>query len=459
LTRENWVSRVGFILAAAGSAVGLGNIWRFPYVAGEGGGAAWIIVYLLIVLIIGYPMMVTEISLGRSSQRNVLGTFKSLAPKTPWWLVGALTVLTSVVILSYYSVVAGWSLSYVFETALGNMGPGVDFEDAFFGHITSVWPPIIWHAIFMLLTVGIIAAGVVKGIQRWVQILWPVMGVLLVILLVRALTLPGAGEGLGWYLIPDFSQLDAGSFVAAIGQAFFTLSLAMGVIITYGSYLAKKEEIPGSGGYIVGMDTGIAILAGLVIFPAVFAQGLSPDAGPGLAFITLPEVFAEIPWAGALFGTLFFIILSVAALTSAISLLEVSVSWLIDEKNWTRIKSAVTMGIIIFVLGLPPTLGYSVWEGVSFKPVAPDLLDFYEFLAEHVFLCVGGLLTSIFAGYVWGAKKVQDEANSGVAEGKFKIGNWFIPILKYVIPIIIAVILILGTIEIIWPEILPWDPV
>ncbi len=455
--RESWVSRLGFILAAAGSAVGLGNIWRFPYIAGEGGGAAWVIVYLIIVLIIGYPMMVTEISLGRASRKNVVGMFKELAPNTPWWLVGALTILTSVLILSYYSVVAGWSLAYIFESALSNLGRDVDYADAFMGHITSVWPPIIWHAVFMVLTVGIVAAGIVKGIQRWVTFLWPVMGVLLVILLIRAVTLPGAGEGLGWYLIPDFGDLTAGAFVAAIGQAFFTLSLAMGIIITYGSYLRREDEIPGSGGYVVLMDTGIAILAGFIIFPGVFAMGLDPGAGAGLAFITLPGVFAEIPVAGPFFGTLFFILLSVAALTSAISLLEVSVAWLIDEKNMKRSSAAITMGTIIFLLGLLPTLGYSTLDHVSFEPIAGDILDFMEFLAENVFLAIGGLLTAIFAGHVWGEHKAREEINYGVKKGKFTIGNWYAPILKYVIPVIIIVILIVSTIEWIAPEILPWD--
>ncbi len=457
MTRESWVSRMGFILAAAGSAVGLGNIWRFPYVAGEGGGAAWIIIYLILVLIIGYPMMVTEISLGRASQRNVLGTFKSLAPNTPWWLLGALGVLTSVVILSYYSVIGGWSLAYIFESALGGLGEGTDFADVFMSHIGSVWGPIIWHAVFMLICVGIIAGGVVKGIQRWVSILWPVMGVLLIVLVVRAVTLPGAGEGLAWYLIPEFGDITAGSIIAAVGQVFFTLSLAMGIIITYGSYFTKKDEIPGSAAYVVGMDTAVAIIAGFAIFPAVFAMGFDPGEGAGLAFITLPAIFAEIPVGGMIFGTLFFILLSAAAVTSAISLLEVSASWLIDEYNWKRGKAAVLMGVIIFIIGLPSTLGYSVLEGVTIEAIAPELLDVFDWIAYHVFLPLGGILTAIFAGYVWGAKKTKDEANTAEVKGRLSIGNWFIPVLKYVLPIIILIIMIFGFIETFWPEILPWE--
>ncbi len=457
MARESWASRLGFILAAAGSAVGLGNIWRFPYVAGEGGGAAWIIVYLILVLIIGYPMMVTEVSLGRAAQKNVWGTFKELAPNTPWWLVGALGVLTSIVILSYYSVIGGWSLAYIFHSAFSSVGPGTEFDVFFIEHITDVWVPIIWHAVFMLICVGIIAGGVVKGIQRWVQILWPVMGVLLIVIVIRGVTLPGAAEGLSWYLVPDFGDLTAGAFTAAVGQVFFTLSLAMGIIITYGSYFNKQDEVPGSAGYVVGLDTAVAIIAGFAIFPAVFAMGFDPGEGAGLAFITLPAIFAEIPWGGAFFGTLFFILLSAAAVTSAISLLEVSASWLIDEFNFKRSSAAILMGVIIFLIGLPSTLGYSLLEGVTIEAIAPELLDVFDWIAYHIFLPIGGLLTAIFAGHVWGAKKAQEEANTGVKAGKFKIGDWYVPILKYLLPIVIFIILVLGFIETFAPEILPWE--
>jgi len=458
LARENWVSRIGFVLAAAGSAVGLGNIWRFPYVAGEGGGAAWIIVYLIMVLIIGYPIMVTEISLGRASNRNVLGTFKALAPNTPWWLVGALGVLTSIVILSYYSVIGGWSLAYVFQTGLiDNLYESIETTDELFGaNVGQVWAPIIWQAIFMVMCVGIIAAGVVKGIQRWVQYLWPVMGVLLIVIVIRGVTLPGASEGLEWYLVPDFSDLTAGAVTAAMGQVFFTLSLAMGIIITYGSYFSKKDEIPGSAGYVVGLDTAVAIIAGFAIFPAVFAMGFDPGHGAGLAFVTLPAIFAEIPVAGELFGTLFFILLSAAALTSAISILEVSASWLIDEYNWARGKAAAVMGVIIFIIGVPTALGFSAWDGIHWEAIDAGLLDIYDFAAYHILLPVGALFTAIFAGHIWGAKKVQEEANHAEKPGS-KIGNWFIPLLKYVLPIIILIFLVLGFIEQVWPEILPYD--
>ncbi|MGM0421153.1 MAG: sodium-dependent transporter, partial [Bacillota bacterium] len=246
--REHWTSRLGFVLAAAGSAVGLGNIWRFPYVTGTNGGAAFLVLYLIAIIFIGYPVMVTEMTLGRKSQRNPVGAFKSLAPDTPWWLVGGLGVLTGFVILSYYSVVAGWSLAYIFK-AIGGFVPDMAFADLFVEHISGVGVPIFWHAVFMALTIGIISAGVVDGIQRAVKILMPVLFVLLLVLIGRSLTLEGAGAGLEFFLTPDFGAITAQTFMDAIAQAFFTLSLGMGAMITYGSYLSEKDNIGDNAAY------------------------------------------------------------------------------------------------------------------------------------------------------------------------------------------------------------------
>ncbi len=439
--REKWTSKVGFVLAAAGSAVGLGNIWRFSYVTGTNGGAAFVIIYLVAIVLIGYPMMVTEVAIGRKSEKNPVGAFKALAPNTPWWLVGALGVFSGFVILSFYSVVAGWSVAYIFKAIAGFI-PDTDFAGVFVEHITSTGAPIIWHAIFMVLTAGIIAAGVVKGIQRWVKILMPVLFILLIILVLRALTLPGAGEGIAFYLAPRFGDVTAGTLLAAIGQAFFTLSLGMGAMITYGSYLSNQENIADNGGWVVGLDTAIAIVAGFAIFPAVFAFGFDPAAGPGLVFITLPAVFAEMP-AGSLFGFIFFVLLSVAALTSAISLLEVVVAWLVDEKDWPRVKAAVSMGIVIFVIGLPTTLGFGVWGDV--RIIGMEILDFYDFLASELALPIGGALTAIFAGHVWKARTVVDETNS--PPGAIKIGNWYGVLIKYVIPIAVFLVLLFTLID------------
>ncbi len=441
--REQWGSRLGFILAAAGSAVGLGNIWRFPYVTGTNGGAAFLIIYLVAIVLIGYPMMVTEVGIGRRTQRNPVGAFKALAPDTPWWLVGALGVLTGFVILSYYSVVAGWSLSYIFK-AIAGFTPEMAFDEVFVGHISQIGEPILWHLIFMALCVGIIAAGVVKGIQRWVKLLMPVLAVLLVVVALRALTLPGAAEGVAFYLQPDFSEVTGTTFLDAIGQSFFTLSLGMGAMITYGSYLKKEDTVPGNGAYVVGADTAIAIIAGFAIFPAVFALGLEPGAGAGLTFITLPAVFAEIP-AGSFFAFLFFVLLSIAALTSAISLMEVVVAWITDEKGMPRKTATILVGAISFIVGIPTVLGYSVLSDVTF--LGFDLLDTYDWIANAIMLPVGGLLTAIFAGYVWTAKKAQEDFNN--PPSRIVLGNWYGVMIKLIVPIAIIIVLVFGIIDVV----------
>ncbi|HHX77085.1 MAG TPA: sodium-dependent transporter, partial [Firmicutes bacterium] len=285
-TREHWGSRVGFILAAAGSAIGLGNIWRFPYITGTNGGAAFVIIYLLAIALIGYPLMVAEISLGRKSQKNPIGAFLAMAPDTPWWLVGALGVFAGFLILSYYSVVAGWAVAYIFKS-IG--GFATDTQTLFFSTIgvdvgegADFITPLIWHGVFMAMTIGIIAAGVVKGIQRSVKILMPLLFILLLILVVRSVTLPGAAAGVSYYLKPDFSAITGRSFLAAVAQSFFTLSLGMGAMITYGSYLNKEENIGDNAAWVVSLDTLVAFLAGFAVFPAVFALGLEPGQGPGL---------------------------------------------------------------------------------------------------------------------------------------------------------------------------------
>ncbi|KAB2952389.1 sodium-dependent transporter [Heliorestis acidaminivorans] len=439
--REQWASRFGFILAAAGSAVGLGNIWRFSYVAGDQGGAAFVLIYLIAIILIGYPLMVTEIAIGRKTQQSPIGAFKSLAPDTPWWLTGALGVLAAFVILSFYSVVAGWSLAYTFK-AIGGFVPGLDYETIFVEHITDVFAPIFWHALFMILTLLVITAGVVKGIQRWAKILMPMLFVILIALVLRGLTLEGASAGVSFYLSPDFGEITGETFLTALGQAFFTLSLGMGVLITYGSYLPKRENVSDSAGWVIGMDTMVALLAGFAIFPAVFSLGFDPAGGVGLAFITLPAVFAEMPW-GGFFGFLFFLLLSIAALTSAFSLLEVVVAWLIDEKGWDRIKASLLVGFIIFLLGLPPTLGYSLLSHVNI--LGMDILDTYDFISGNILLPLGGLLTSIFAGYVWKSKNVIAEANN--PKGKIIFGEWYGYIIQYLLPLAIGAVLIWGIVD------------
>lgn len=434
--RGNWQSQIGFVAAAAGSAIGLGNIWRFPYMVGRYGGAAFVLVYLVIIIFIGVPIMNSELLIGRKSERNAVGAFKVLAPGTPWFIVGAMGILAGFIILSYYSVVAGWAVAYIFKSG-AYMAAGAETADVFVGHITSPVTPIIWHAIFMAMCIGIVAIGIEKGIEKYSKILMPMLVLVLLVLIIRSITLPGAGKGLAFYLKPDFSKLSAEGILAALGQAFFTLSLGMGCMIVYGSYLRKKEDIPTNSYYIAGADTLIAFLAGFAIFPAVFAFGLEPGAGPGLTFITLPAVFAAMGPVGHFFGILFFFLLTIAALTSAISLLEVVSAYFIDEAKWNRKKAVWIMGIIIFLLGVPSSLGQGVWSGVKIIG-GRDILDSLDFLANNTLLPLGGFLLCIFIGWFWGTNKATEEANIGAKS--IKLGTTYSFLIKYVIPIAIFIV-------------------
>lgn len=440
--RGNWKSTFGFLLAAAGSAIGLGNIWRFPYVVGTNGGAAFVFIYLIAVVLVGYPMMVTELTIGREAQKNPVGAFKKLAPNTPWWLAGALGVLAGFVILSFYSVVAGWALSYFFKAITGRLAEGTDFINLFMYHVSHPVIPIIWHGLFMGLTILVIACGIVKGIERWAKILMPLLLGLIIILVIRSVTLPGSAEGLLFYLKPDFSAITAQTILSALGQSFFTLSLGMGAMLTYGSYLSRKETIGDNAAWIIGLDTGIAIIAGFAILPAVFALGFDPAAGGGLAFITLPGVFATMP-GGTFFGSLFFLLLSIAALTSAFSLLEVVTSWLVDEYKWKRKKAAIILGIVIFALGIPASLSFGVLEHLKIGDMI--FFDFLDFMQESIILPLGALLAALFAGYIWKAKKTRHAANNPA--GIIKLGVWFDILIRYIVPLGIIIVMVFGLID------------
>lgn len=441
--REQWGSRLGFIFAAAGSAIGLGNIWRFPTVVGQSGGGAFIIVYLLIIFIIGIPLMIGELAIGRRGKRNIVGAFKEIKPGSPWWIIGALGVIAGFVILSYYSVIAGWSVSYIFKFLTGQfagLGAG-DSSDVFGQLVSSPVEPLIWHGVFMAMTIGIVIFGIDKGIERASKIMMPVLFFLLIALAIRSLTLDGAMEGLRWYLTPDFSAINISIVLGALGQVFFSLSLGMGAIMTYGSYLADDNDIPNSAILISVADLSIAILAGLIIIPAVFAFGFAPEAGPPLIFITLPAVFGSMP-AGNFVGALFFLLLTIAALTSAISLLEVPVSYVIDELKWNRKKAAVIVGLTIFVIGIPSSLSMGIWGEILFFGM--PFLDFMDFFSSYLLLPIGGFLTAIFVGWIWGSKGAFGELKKeGVNFGLR--GPWF-AVVKYILPIVLLYILITGLI-------------
>ncbi len=437
--RGQWSSRMGFIFAAAGSAIGLGNIWRFPYVVGENGGAAFVLLYVVFVVVIGLPYMFAELALGRSVQRNPVGSIEAIVPGSWWKWVGFLGVLTGVGILSFYGVVAGWTVGYIFKMAMGN------FTD-FTSFIANPWPVLGLFALFIFITASIVYGGVEGGIERWSKILMPVLLVLLLGLIIYANTLDGASRGLTFYLKPDFSKINGSIALQALGQAFFSLSLGMGLMITYGSYLSKEENIITSGIYIGLFDTAIAIMAGLIIFPALFAMGESPTAGPALVFVVLPKLFANMP-GGVLIGVLFFILLSIAALTSTISLLEVPVAYLVDEFKFPRKKIVWPAALFTFIIGIPSALSQGAvdfFTNLGWLPralSAPDVLSHMSFLWGTFSLAFGALMLSIFVGWVWGTDKASNEIVQG---SPFFIKTKFIWafMIRYFIPVVIFILLL-----------------
>jgi len=443
--RDHWGSKMAFILAAAGSAVGLGNIWGFPTVASQNGGAAFLVVYLVAVALIGAPVMLAELVIGRRTERNPVGAFKALAPGTPWFLVGGIGVLAGVVILSFYSVIAGWTMAYVIKAATGAFRAGADTGAIFNSVAGSALPAIGWHLAFMVLTVLVVVGGVRDGIERWTKILMPALVVILLLLVLRAVTLSGAGPGLEFYFRPDFSAIDGGVVLAAIGQAFFSLSLGMGAMITYGSYISKRDDLTSSAGWVVGFDTAIAIMAGLIIFPTLFHAGLEPGAGgPGMVFVVLTSLLSSIPpdpWGGTVFGVLFFTLLMVAALTSSISLLEVATAWMVDEKGMSRKRASITIAAVAFLLGIPSALANGAVPWLSSLPgIGMDFLSFLFMIFGQYALVVGALLISIFAGWVWGVRNAGEEVRAN--DGKFPLGRTWSFLIRFLCPIAITSLLV-----------------
>jgi NSS family neurotransmitter:Na+ symporter len=433
--RGYWGSGLGFVLAVVGSAIGLGNIWRFPTEAGQNGGGAFVLVYVIATFLIGVPVMLAELALGRKTQRNPVGAYRSLAPGSGWGLAGGLGVLTGLIILSYYSVVAGWTLKYIWVAVSGSLhGATPEAIGATFnGFIQDPVAVLICHLLFMLLTIRIVMGGIQGGIERAAKILMPVLFGLLLLLVVRSLTLPGASEGLSFYLKPDFGKLDVVVILKAVSQAFFSLSLGMGAIITYGSYLSPKQDLVSSALYVSFFDFFIAFLAGLAIFPALFSvPGLAPDVGPGLIFVVLPNIFNTIPL-GNLFGAAFFILLAIAALTSAISMLEVVVAFTIDEFGWSRRRAAIGAGSVIFLLGIPSALGNGAVVFFS------GTLDFANQYFGGMALVVGALLVSLFVGWKWGVGNAVEELERG--RGTFRFGKAWGFLIRFVCPLAILMIL------------------
>ncbi len=440
--RESFGSRFGIIAAAAGSAVGLGNIWKFPYVAGQNGGGAFLFVYLLFIIAIGLPVMLAEFSIGRRAQRNAIGSFKKLAPGSPWYLVGVMGVAAAFLILSFYSAVAGWTLEYIIK-ALTNAFAGRDETDLnlmFGSFISGTWRPLFWQLLFMVLTAWIVMAGIKKGIEKYTKVLMPLLVLMIVVLCIRSVTLPGSREGLAFLFRPDFSKLTADAVLSALGQAFFSLSLGMGTLITYGSYIGKNNNLTGTVIQVSAADTIIAVMAGIAIFPAVFAFGIDPAEGPGLVFITLPGIFQQMH-GGYFFALIFFILLAVAALTSSISILEVVVAYLIEELNLARRKATILAGVMITILGVFCTLSFGVLSEVTiFGMVIFDLMDF---TSSNILLPLGGLFIVLFIGWYLGAGPARREISN---DGALRLGYFpvFMFLVKFIAPFAIALVFIYG---------------
>jgi NSS family neurotransmitter:Na+ symporter len=449
--RGSWGSRVGFILAAAGSAVGLGNIWGFPTKVGQGGGAAFVVVYLLCVALVCAPIMIAELALGRGSQRAPVGAYKFFRPRSRWWLVGALGVAAGFGILSFYSVIAGWTVAYIWYTATGSMGGSPEEISNAFSAFTANGPLNIFLTFaFLAITAASILGGVRSGIERVSKTLMPALFALLVFLAMRAVTLPGAAEGLAYYLRPDFSKvLHISVISSAMGQAFFSLSLGMGAMITYGSYLSKKESIAHGALWVVALDTTIALLAGLIIFPSGFSiEGFDPSSsGVGLIFLVLPNLFSTLP-GGALFGTAFFILLALAALTSTISLLEVPVSHFIDEHGWPRRKAVLAITAGTALLAIPSALSNGAVASLSSFAAAfgGNFLGLMAKVWNDFALPIGGFLTAVFVGYIWKTDSAMEEL---LAENAwFPYPRLWGVLIRFVAPVAIGAIILVT----VWPQ-------
>ena len=443
--RGNFGSKLGVILASAGSAVGLGNIWRFPYETGNHGGAAFILIYLGCILLLGLPIMIAEFLIGRHSQANTARAYQILAPGTQWRWVGRMGVLAGFLILGYYSVVAGWTLEYIFE-AVSNSFAGktpAEFISSFQSFSSNPWRPALWLTLFLLATHFIIVKGVEKGIEKSSKIMMPTLFIIILILVGCSVTLPGAGKGIEFLLKPDFSKVDGNVFLGAMGQAFFSLSLGMGCLCTYASYFSKNTNLTRTAFSVGIIDTFVAVLAGFIIFPAAFSVGIQPDAGPSLIFITLPNVFQQafsgIPILAYIFSVMFYVLLALAALTSTISLNEVVTAYLHEEFNFTRGKAArlVTTGCIL--LGILCSLSLGVTK--EFTIFGLGMFDLFDFVTAKLMLPLGGLLISIFTGWYLDKKLVWSEITNN---GTLKVPTYklIIFILKYVAPIAISVIFI-----------------
>lgn len=431
--REEWSGTFGFIMASAGSAVGLGNLWKFPYLAGKYGGGLFVIVYLILVFIFGSTLILAELSIGRYAKSNAVSAFKKIDSRFSF--VGYLGVISSFVILSFYSVVGGWILKYIFIFVSSNEIS--DTESMFNGFISSTMSPIVWHLVFLALSVIVVIGGIAKGIEKTSAFMMPALIIMIIIVAVRALMLQGSWEGIKFYIMPNFQTFSFKAVAVALGQVFFSLSLGMGTLITYGSYLNKKENLLKSTTLVAGIDTIVAILAGFAIIPAVFALGMKPDSGPPLMFITLPKVFMQMS-GGRFIGIIFFILVLFAAATSVFSLLEVIITFFVEKYNMKRLTASIITGLIVAITGIFASMSLGILG--DFKILNANIFDFLDMLASNILLPLGGLFLCIVIGFIWKPKNAIEEIqNDGTI--KFKLQNVWAILIKYIVPICIVLII------------------
>ncbi|MGI6069885.1 MAG: sodium-dependent transporter [Blautia sp.] len=440
--RGKFSNKLGFVLAAAGSAVGLGNLWRFPYLAAKYGGGIFLLVYLILAVTFGFVLMITEIALGRKTRLSAIGAYKKLDKRFNF--LGYLACLVPFIITPYYCVIGGWVVKYLTVFVTGQMQAATG-DDFFTGFITQPLAPVIFFVIFVVLTVGVVLFGVQGGIEKASRIMMPILVVLTLGVSIFSIMQPGAMDGVIYYLKPDFSRFSFTTVLAAMGQLFYSMSLAMGIMITYGSYMKKDNHLEASVRQVEAFDTGIAFLAGMMIIPAVFAfSGGSEEAlgkGPSLMFVTLPKVFNSMGF-GAAIGAAFFLLVLFAALTSSISLTETLVSIVRDKFGWDRRKACILVGLFILIIGIPVSLGFGVWSFIA--PLGMSLLDFFDFMSNSVMMPIVAFLTCIFVGYIIKPKSIIEEIE---INGPFKAKKFYTVLIKYVAPVCLIAILIFSVLE------------
>lgn len=441
--RGAFTSNFGVMMTVAGSAVGLGNIWRFPFLVGENGGAAFLIIYLSLILLVGLPLILAEFSIGRATQCGAVGSFKMLAPGKKWYWIGYVAVVTGFAILSFYSVIAGWTIKFLVNAASNSFSQqsNIEITKTFNDFVNSGWQPIIYAGIFIFMATWIVMKGVEKGIEKYNKILMPILIIILLVLCVNSMTLDGFDEGMNFLFNPDFSKITTQTILDAMGQVFFTLSVGMGVMITYSSYVTKQDNMPRSKGIVTVIDTSIAIISGIAVFPAVFTYGLEPAQGPALVFITLPNIFAQMP-GGYFVGILFFALLVIAAITSVVSIMEMITAFLIEEYKLTRRRAVIYISVTVF--GMSVLCAMSQVEGSTLIFFGSNLFDLLDSVSSNYFMTFCGFAVAVFTGWVFQKEKLRKVFTSN---GRY--GTWLFPIflfaIRYICPIAVSLIFLSKT--------------